>query len=106
MSEKAGRAFYAKRMFVHFGTVDYLAGLKKLGFETFGNIIDESYDTVQDDIQRWHRAFDQVEFLSQQDHVAIAHRSKPIVDHNHNRLLELKQQILERMQAMIYANLK
>lgn len=106
MSEKAGRAFYAKRMFVHFGTVGYLAGLKHLGFETFGSVLDESYDVIQDDIKRWHCAFEQVKFLSQQNHPVIMHQVRPIVDHNHNRLLELKQELLKRMQSMIYANLK
>ena len=91
---------------MHFGTANYLAGLRQLGFRTFDCILDESYDAVEKDIDRWRGAFEQVKFLSQQDHPAVMQKIKPVVDHNHNRLLELKQEILQQMQAMIQSNLK
>ena len=34
------------------GTWGSLAYLREYGFQTFGNLIDESYDTVQDPVQR------------------------------------------------------
>jgi hypothetical protein len=60
----------------------YLANLRKLGFKTFGDVIDESYDTETDALVRWQQAWDQVKWLSEQPQEQILERIRPTVEHN------------------------
>ena len=53
LTEKIGRAFFAKRIFILVGAAGSLALLKKLGFRTFNTVIDESYDEIKDNYCRW-----------------------------------------------------
>lgn len=66
-TEKIGKALVAARVFVLFGAQYDLHRLKRLGFQTFGHVIDESYDTVADPQQRYQAAWQQVEWLCDQD---------------------------------------
>ena len=106
MAEKIGKCLHARRLFVHFGAAHWLEQLRSLGFETFGSILDESYDSIDDDIQRWQQAFEQVKFLSQQDHPALLQQVKPILDHNHNRLYQFREEKRNELANKIVAYLK
>lgn len=88
LSEKTAKVFYGHRPFVHFGTPNYLAELRKLGFETFGDVVDESYDHKVDLIQRFTAAFESVIELSKQDPVKVMTKLQPKLEHNHHRLRE------------------
>jgi hypothetical protein len=90
-AEKVGKCLHGRRLFVHFGAAYFLQYLRSLGFETFDSILDERYDTMaKDDVRRWRMAFDQVLWLSKQNHQYILQKVKPILDHNHDRLQRLK----------------
>ena len=102
LTEKTGKCLFAKRVFIMFAAKGYLAALKALGFKTFDCILDESYDNIEDDLERWKAAWCQVEYLQKQDYREIIPKVKPILDHNHKRLLEYKQEINDRMQQMVY----
>jgi hypothetical protein len=68
--------------------------LSHLGFETFDSILDETYDTLDIiDVERYAAAFDQVQWLSKQNHPALLQKVKPILDHNHDRLFRFKLDI-------------
>lgn len=103
LTEKTGKALYGHRLFVHFGVPGFMAELGRLGFETFGSVIDESYDHIPDPIDRFQAAFDQVIALSKQDPIKILNQIKPVLIHNHNQLRrwllksreEIKQLVLE-----------
>lgn len=81
-TEKTARALMAKRLFVFFGGRGALAGLRSLGFQTFGHVIDESYDSIVDPISRWQHAFQQVEYLCNQDPREIYIQCLPQITHN------------------------
>ena len=81
-TEKTSKPIIARRLFVMFAGKDYLQNLRKLGFLTFGNIIDESYDSEPDALVRWSKAWDQVLWLSQQPQRKILDQVGPIVEHN------------------------
>ena len=55
-----------------------------MGFQTFDNIIDESYDQELDPELRFKKAFDQVLHLCQQDQATTLAQVKPITQHNYN----------------------
>jgi hypothetical protein len=101
MAEKIGKCCFARRLFIHFGVANWLANLRAQGFETFGSVIDESYDSSPIDFVRYKGAFDQLVYLSQQNHQQILQKVKPVLDHNYHRLFELKHEIQQRMTDMI-----
>ena len=105
-AEKIGKCLLARRLFVHFGVDGWLANLHKLGFETFGSVLDESYDTITNKIQRWKQAFEQVKTLSKENPQHILEKVRPILDYNRNRLFELHQEKFDEMRNMVIPYLK
>jgi hypothetical protein len=106
ISEKSGKALFADRIFVHLGSCEYLKNLRSMGFETFGSVIDESYDLVESNSKRFEQACQQLVELSRQNSRHILEKLRPVVRHNHFRLLELQQQTKRTMQEMLQSNLK
>lgn len=101
MAEKLGKCCLARRLFVVFGTCNWLKNVKQQGFETFDAVLDESYDSIKDDLERWSSAFDQIKMLSKQNPQQVLEKIKPVLDHNHNHLFALKKQISKQMSDMI-----
>ena len=106
MAEKIGKCLYARRLFVHFGTAHWLEKLRLFGFQTFSSVLDESYDNINDDIKRWQAAFEQVKWLSNQNHTELLQKVKPILDHNHARLYAFRQEKFDEMRSMVRSHLK
>jgi hypothetical protein len=67
MAEKISKPMMAARPFIVFGVKGFLRKLRVEGFQTFEPYIDESYDEVDDDVERWRMAFDQVQRLHDMD---------------------------------------
>ena len=82
LTEKTAKAMAGQRLFVYFGAPHDLARMRTLGFQTFGDILDESYDDIEDDEARWHAAWQQVEWVCAQDPVAISEASREQRTHN------------------------
>jgi hypothetical protein len=82
-TEKIVKPILARRLFIVFSAKNFLKRLKQIGFKTFDNVIDETYDSIDNDEQRWTAAFEQVASLCLQDQQTILEKIKPIVDHNH-----------------------
>lgn len=87
LTEKTAKALVGKRFFVYFGAVNDLARMRDLGFHTFGDIVDESYDNIQDDNERWHAAWKVVEWVCQQDPSQIFWATHHARVHNQNVFL-------------------
>ena len=87
-TEKTAKPLVAKRPFVVFAGQYHLKNLRHLGFQTFNNIIDESYDNDPDDCSRWKMAWDQVEYLCSLDPQKVITECTNILEHNHNHLIE------------------
>lgn len=82
-TEKIFKPIIARRLFVVFAQTGYLEGLRSMGFKTFGDIIDESYDDIIDNTQRWAKAFEQVKYLCSLDQITVLNKIKSTVEHNH-----------------------
>jgi hypothetical protein len=89
ISEKTWKPIYAKRLFVLFAKSGSLASLKSMGFQTFGDIIDESYDDVIADEIRWQKAFDQILLLAQLDDTEVKRRIAERCEYNHNLIKQM-----------------
>ena len=87
LTEKTAKPLLAKRIFVIFGSKGYLQGIKNIGFETFSDILDESYDLIDDPETRWNKAWEQIEFLIDQDPVLLYKKVDNILEHNYNLMI-------------------
>jgi hypothetical protein len=86
-SEKTAKPLIARRLFVAFTGYKFLENLRALGFQTFGSVIDESYDLIKDDNARYAAAFEQVKYLCSQDQQTIYKQIQPIVEHNYQHIM-------------------
>lgn len=105
-AEKMGKCLQARRLFVVLAIRGFLTRYRDWGFETFGDIIDESYDDIEDDVERWARALEQVKWLCQQDLAAILEHLQPRLDHNHHRLYALERTKRDEMRQLVMGHLK
>jgi hypothetical protein len=87
-TEKVAKPIIAKRPFVVFCGQHYLKRLRSLGFKTFSDIIDESYDNESNDYLRWQLAWKQVENLCKLDPYYVYRALESILDHNQKHFLE------------------
>jgi hypothetical protein len=81
-TEKIVKPILARRLFVVISGQHYLKNLRQLGFKTYSDIIDESYDDIEDDETRWRCAMEQVEWLTNQDQQTILDQVRPIAEFN------------------------
>lgn len=101
MSEKTAKAMFAGRVFLMFGNAGFLSNLHKLGFETFGSVIDESYDNSTLDFERFELIQQQMTELAKQDYSKVIDKLQPVLDHNRNRLQELQKEKRCEMQRIL-----
>ena len=87
-TEKVVKPILGRRLFVAIAGQGYLRRLRSVGFKTFSDVIDESYDLEPDHTTRWGMAMDQVKFLTEQDPVEIYAKIKHVVEHNQRVMLE------------------
>lgn len=104
-SEKTTKPLFAKRVFLLFGTKDFLLNLRKLGFATFDNIIDESYDQEADSLARYAKVFEQVEQLAKQDPKQVYSQVADRLEHNHQLVQTLRLQTTACMHQLLESKL-
>ena len=101
ITEKTSKPLFEKRLFVIFGAQGMLSRLHELGYQTFGDVIDESYDNEIDNIKRWTMAFDQVLALTTADHHAIYDQIAPVLEHNHNWIVNNQRNRLQGLKDFL-----
>jgi hypothetical protein len=88
-TEKTVKPMLAKRLFIMLGHRHALQRLRNLGFRTFGDIIDESYDEVEGTNQRFELALEQLRVLCSMPQQEILNKCKNIVEYNYNHLINI-----------------
>lgn len=103
ISEKMAKPILAKRPFVVFSGQGFLQFFRESGFQTFDPIIDESYDQIKDDKERWEAAFDQVRWLCEQDQLMILNACESVLEHNFQKLWQedFKIPAITKIQTLI-----
>lgn len=86
-TEKIVKPILAERLFIVFAGKNYLKNLQKLGFKTFDGIIDESYDSIDNNEQRFNLALEQMQLLMKQPQEEILAKIRPITEHNKQVML-------------------
>lgn len=100
-SEKSMKVLFNQRVFVMFGNTFFLQRLRNLGFETFGNIIDETYDSNTIDKERFKLAMQQVHALSWENPDHVYELARPTLEHNHHHMSQLLRNNKQEMHRMI-----
>jgi len=88
LTEKIAKPMLAKRVFVVFAGQYYLRSLRSLGFQTFSDILDESYDLEPQSKDRYQMAWQQVERLCLEDSGTVRRKVQTILDHNQRWFLD------------------
>lgn len=103
MSEKTAKVLLSQRVAVWFAPEGFLQHLRGLGFETFGDVIDESYDhdDYHRDWKRFERAWSSCEQLAQSDAVQIYKKLLPRLEHNRHHLETLQQRCVADWQNVM-----
>jgi hypothetical protein len=102
-TEKTAKPMMARRLFVMFSGYRFLQNLHKLGFKTFNNVIDERYDLIHNDHDRWTAAFEQIKKLCNMDQSEVFAKIAPTVEHNYNLLMntDWTQHMLNQLQQKL-----
>ena len=87
-TEKIVKPILGRRLFIVFAGKHYLKNLRTFGFMTFDGIIDESYDEMDDAVERGIAITKQISFLMIQDQQIIFTKIKTIVDHNYEVMMK------------------
>jgi hypothetical protein len=87
VTEKTAKALLAQRLFLPIAGRGFMRYLRNLGFQTFGDVIDESYDDIENNHERWSALIAEVERICSSDYQEIARRSQPILQHNQEIML-------------------
>jgi hypothetical protein len=109
-AEQSGGAFLTEKIFkpirhaqpfIVFGTVDSLATLHKLGYQTYDHVLDNAYDQEIDNTQRFRKTLSALEKLDRTNlhefytscRDQIIHNQELFLSSKHNRLAKLSEQI-------------
>lgn len=97
-TEKTWKTIRAKHPFVMLSTPQTLKGLRDLGYKTFHPYINESYDEIYDDQERFYAVMDEVERLANmtdEETTVWLENVQPIAQYNYD-LLKTKDYFLVR----------
>lgn len=91
VTEKTVRPLTAGKSMLVYGPKNYLARLRDLGFETWGNIWNEDYDQLVGPA-RWQAIQRTIDSLITQDQSQLYQKCLPIVQHNQQHVKILAEQ--------------
>jgi hypothetical protein len=87
-TEKTAKPILGRRLFLMYSGQYFLRNLRRLGFQTFNGIIDESYDIEPDQNTRWTMVHEQIRYLLNQPQEVILEKVRPIAEHNYRVMME------------------
>ena len=88
MTEKLWKSIVAKQPFIVHAKADYLKTLRALGFMTYGEHIDETYDDVQDLSSRTKCIVDLCRSLKGSNHTKMYEMTHTIREHNYKTFFD------------------
>lgn len=88
-TEKTTRPILLKKPFIVFGSRNYLAYMRQMGFQTFHGFWDEDYDgfETKDRLLRIYQVIQNIAAQSHGELVDMYQRMQPVLEHNYNLLM-------------------
>lgn len=96
-TEKIAKPLMVGHPWVTVSNHGWYRDLRQLGFETFHDHWDESFDLIENDQQRMEAVYDTVSQILDEDLALLMGETQDICLHNQARLLELSDQIRKEM---------
>ena len=75
----------------------YYRDIRNLGFQTFGHVIDESFDQIQNDWDRANRIVEVVEDLCRQDLASFLKECYNVCKYNQQLMIELRPKVCQEL---------
>jgi len=82
ITEKTAKPLVDQRVFVPFACLGFMRNLKSLGFLTFDQVLDESYDLEPVRLRRYQKAWQQIEYLLVADPIYVTEVTQDVRVHN------------------------
>jgi hypothetical protein len=105
ISEKTFKAFGLRQIPVWFAVPGLVTEVRKLGFDMFDDIVDHSYDSIDNEDQRFSSVFDQIQQLNRELDLNQCQQLRDNVQHrlnnNFNLLLYYKSTVNQQLQNII-----
>lgn len=105
-TEKLVKPLASCNPFILFGNAHVLAALRRMGFETFGDVLDESYDSIADPIARFdaaYRSFQAMCAMNLAELEALYVKLLPRLLHNRAHLGKARVWFIQDIRAAIAA---
>ena len=96
LTEKTWKPISCRKPFILAATPYALRDLRKLGYKTFDGIIDESYDTMENDQERMKAIgaeIERINNLPKEAYKEFLNKTKEIVEFNHNLYIQQHESI-------------
>ena len=90
MSEKIFKSIIMKHPFMVVTTKNFLGNMRQMGFRTFENFIDQSYDTARTEQEKFDIITDNIRHLSTKESSFHA-RMNDICEHNYNHFVRMQK---------------
>lgn len=101
-TEKIAKPLMMGHPFIAVANAGFYRDLRNLGFKTFDSIIDESFDSIEDNQARLDRIVAVVADLCKQDMLQFLSAAEPICKYNQQHLLELGEQLRSAFPARFF----
>jgi hypothetical protein len=100
-TEKIWKPIAIGHPFIAVANYGYYRDLHKLGFQTFGHLLDESFDLIEDNALRLERVAQTVEWLCQQDLAKFVKESYNTCKYNQQLLADLSTKTRQELPQRI-----
>jgi len=97
LTEKTFKPIKHGQPFVIVGCPGSLEALRKLGYRTFDNVIDNSYDLETDNTRRWQKLLTTIKDVQQRDLLAWFELCRDDIEHNQNLFASSKHSRLNNL---------
>lgn len=102
-TEKTAKPILAGRLFLLMAAPGSLAALRSLGFETFGDIVDETYDDIESPTERFSAVLEQARYLCDLDPDRVTQQVQERLRRNQQRLNQMdgRARMIQEMKELI-----
>lgn len=101
-TEKLWKPVAMGHPFIVVANQGYYRDLHNLGFRTFGHVIDESFDAIENNLERLQRINDVVRHLCSQDLGTFLAATQEVCEHNQAHLWHMRDQVRQEFPSRFH----
>ena len=105
-TEKIWKPIAMAHPWIAVANAGYYRDIKNLGFQTFGHVVDESFDSIEDSQKRIERIAHVVQDLCQQDLAAFLKECYNVCKYNQQHLAEMRIQVRQEFPERFFQFIK